>query len=68
MSFHQYLDHIPVPVVEKDLCDSEDHYNGHLGVSDICTGARTDKPDCRVSHFNCTINREFYVDRTNEVS
>jgi secreted trypsin-like serine protease len=47
VSFQQYLEHIPVPVVDKKVCNSEEHYNGHLAVFDICTGARTDKPTCK---------------------
>ena len=48
VSFQQYLEHIPVPFVDKDLCNSSAHYNGHLGLSDICTGSRTDRPVCKV--------------------
>jgi len=47
VSFQQYLEHIPVPVVDKKVCNSQKHYNGHLAVFDICTGARTDKPTCK---------------------
>lgn len=47
VNFRQYLEHIPVPVVDKAECDSRDHYNGHLSVSDICTGSRADKPSCK---------------------
>ena len=52
VSFQQYLEHIPVPFVDKDLCNSSAHYNGHLGLSDICTGSRTDRPICKV----CVVN------------
>ena len=51
VSFQQYLEHIPVPVVDKKVCNSQKHYNGHLAVFDICTGARTDKPTCKVTFF-----------------
>ena len=53
VSFQQYLEHIPVPFVDKDLCNSSAHYNGHLGLSDICTGSRTDRPICKV----CVVNK-----------
>ena len=46
------MEHIPVPFVDKDLCNSSAHYNGHLGLSDICTGSRTDRPVCKV----CVVN------------
>ena len=49
VSFQQYLDHIPVPSVDKSLCNSAEHYNGHLGASDLCTGSRTDVPTCKVN-------------------
>ena len=41
-----------MPFVDKDLCNSSAHYNGHLGLSDICTGSRTDRPVCKV----CVVN------------
>merc|ERR1712218_160917 len=47
VSFHQYLEHIPVPHVEREECDSPAHYNGHLAPTDICTGARADRTTCR---------------------
>jgi len=50
VSFQQYLEHIPVPFVDKDLCNSSAHYNGHLGLSDICTGSRTDRPVCKADN------------------
>merc|ERR550519_2738787 len=28
VSFQQYLEHIPVPVVDKKVCNSQKHYNG----------------------------------------
>ena len=60
VSFQQYLEHIPVPVVDKKVCNSQKHYNGHLAVFDICTGARTDKPTCKVS-FLCSA-ASYYFD------
>lgn len=60
VSFRQYLEHVPVPVVEKEVCDSPEHYNAHLGVSDICSGARTDKPTCKVFRFYCLLHKDRY--------
>ena len=48
VSFQQYSEHIPVPSVDRELCNSPTHYNGHLGSSDLCTGSRTDRPICKV--------------------
>jgi len=47
VSFYQYLEHIPVPHVEMNKCNSTEHYNGLLDDSHICSGARADRPTCK---------------------
>jgi len=47
VSFYQYLEHIPVPYVDMNKCNSTEHYNGLLEDSHICSGARADRPTCK---------------------
>lgn len=58
VSFHQYLDYLPVPLVNLTSCNSEEHYNGFLDQSFVCTGERDKEMDCRVSSENlhCTFS------------
>ena len=58
VSFYQYLEHIPVPYVGMEKCNSTEHYNGLLDDSHICSGARADKPSCKVR--NLTILKVYY--------
>ena len=47
--FHQYTEYIPVPSVEKSVCNSSLHYDGQLDDNLICTGAKTDRNPCKVT-------------------
>lgn len=53
LQFEQYQDYIPVPSVEKSVCNSSLHYNGKLNDNEICTGARADRRPCRVRILYC---------------
>ena len=59
VSFHQYLEHIPVPYVDMNKCNSTEHYNGLLEDSHICSGARTDRPTCKVRFFKSLFPKEY---------
>ena len=41
-----------MPYVGMDKCNSTEHYNGLLDGSHICSGARADKPSCKVRNFD----------------
>ena len=61
VSFYQYLEHIPVPYVEMNKCNSTEHYNGLLEDSHICSGARADRPTCKVKEFFILVINEFIL-------
>ncbi|XP_063223858.1 uncharacterized protein LOC134531825 isoform X2 [Bacillus rossius redtenbacheri] len=38
LNFTPYLNYLPIPTIELDVCNSTKHYSGYIGPSDICAG------------------------------
>lgn len=58
-NLQQYLHYLPVPTIEKQECNSTNHYNGHLGADKICAGyTDSEKSPCYVSTHR---NKTFYL-------
>lgn len=52
MNLQQYLQYLPVPTIDTELCNSSKHYNGHIDNDKICAGfTDAEKTPCYVSIF-----------------
>nr|XP_040569044.1 transmembrane protease serine 3-like [Lepeophtheirus salmonis] len=49
VSFIQYLDRIPLPMISQKECNSQSHYNKLLNGNSLCTSSKHQNILCRVS-------------------